>query len=248
MNTQDRSGPESVRPTAWPDGPMLAFDVETTGTDPETARIVAAAVAAVGGDTPPETTTWLLDPGMEIPAEATAIHHITTDQARADGCAPAEALPEIIAALAEPLAAGFPLVVFRAPYALTVLARECTRHDVPFLDGDVAPVIDPAVLDKQAERYRRGRRTLPALCEHYRVRHDGPNDTVQDALAAARLAWRLPRVHPQFAAIALDDLHSRQQAWAVEQAAGLQAHLRRTDPAATVAADWPLIPAPAEEK
>ncbi|MEU2559415.1 exonuclease domain-containing protein [Streptomyces longispororuber] len=232
----------------WPDGPMLAFDVETTGTDPETARIVAAAVAAVGGDTPPETTTWLLDPGTEIPAEATTIHHITTDQARAEGRAPAEALPEIIAALAEPLAADCPLVVFRAPYALTVLARECARHDVPFLDADVAPVIDPAVLDKQAERYRRGRRTLPALCEHYRVRHDGPNDPVQDALAAARLAWRLPRVHPQLAAIELTELHTCQQTWAAEQAAGLQAHLRRTDPTATVTPDWPLLPAPADEE
>ncbi len=225
---------------------MLALDVETTGTDPETARIVAAAVAGVGGGTPPETTTWLLDPGIEIPAEAAAIHHITTEQAQAEGQATAEALPEIIAALAEPLAAGFPLVVFRAPYALTVLARECARHDVPFLDGDVAPVIDPAVLDKQVERYRRGRRTLPALCEHYRVRHDGPNDPVQDALAAARLAWRLPRVHPQLAAIALPDLHDRQRAWAAEQAAGLQAHLRRTDPTATVTPDWPLTPAPEE--
>ncbi|EPH46821.1 hypothetical protein STRAU_0093 [Streptomyces aurantiacus JA 4570] len=220
---------------------MLALDVETTGTDPETARIVAAAVVAVGG-TEPDTTAWLLDPGTEVPAEAAAIHGITTEQAQADGRAPGETLPEIVSALAQALSEGCPLVVFRAPYALTVLARECARHDVPFLDGDVAPVIDPAVLDKQAERYRRGRRTLPALCEHYRVRHDGPNDPVQDALAAARLTWRLPRVHPRFAAIPLVDLHLRQRAWAAEQAAGLQAHLRRTDPAATVTADWPLIP------
>ncbi|MEV0444866.1 exonuclease domain-containing protein [Streptomyces spectabilis] len=242
------NAPTTAGGPAWPDGPMLAFDVETTGTDPETARIVAAAVAGVGGDTPPESTTWLLDPGMEIPADATAIHHITTDQARADGRAPAEALPEIVTALAEPLAAGFPLVVFRAPYALTVLARECARHNVPFLEGDVAPVIDPAVLDKQVERYRRGRRTLPALCEHYRVRHDGPNDAVQDALAAARLAWRLPRAHPHLAAIALANLHICQQEWAAEQAAGLQAHLRRTDPTATVTPDWPLLPAPSAEE
>ncbi|MFH9071485.1 exonuclease domain-containing protein [Streptomyces alboflavus] len=228
-------------------GPMMALDVETTGTDPETARIVAAAIAAVGGDSPPETTAWLLDPGIEVPAEAAAIHGITTEQTRADGQAPADALAEIIAALAEPLAAGCPLVVFRAPYALTVLARECARAGVPFLDGDVAPVIDPSVLDKQVDRYRRGRRTLPALCEHYRVRHDGPNDPVQDALAAARLAWRLPRGFPDLAAMALADLHTQQRTWAAAQAAGLQAHLRRTDPAATVTADWPLIPPNSQE-
>ncbi|WP_308283875.1 exonuclease domain-containing protein [Streptomyces buecherae] len=225
----------------WPDGPMLALDLETTGIDPETARIVSAAIAAVGGGTSPETTTWLIDPGVEIPAEATAIHGITTEQARTNGRPPAEALTEITAALAEPLEAGAPLVVFRAPYALTVLARECTRAGIAFLDA-VAPVIDPAVLDKQVERYRAGRRTLPALCAHYRVRHDGPNNATEDALAAARLAWRLPRVHPSLAAIPLAELHTRQQTWAAEQAAGLQEHLRRTDPNATVNGSWPLVP------
>ncbi|QCX74930.1 DNA polymerase III subunit epsilon [Streptomyces sp. YIM 121038] len=58
---------DAVASGAWPGGPMLAFDVETTGLDPESARIVAAAVVAVGGDTAPETTAWLLDPGIEIP-------------------------------------------------------------------------------------------------------------------------------------------------------------------------------------
>ncbi|MFF9524885.1 exonuclease domain-containing protein [Streptomyces achromogenes] len=234
---QDQTG-------AWADGPMVALDVETTGVDPETARIVAASTVTIGGGEAPETTSWLVDPGIEIPAEATAIHRITTAQARAKGQAPAEALGEIITTLAEPLAAGAPLVVFRAPYALTVLNRECVRHGVPFLD-EVEPVIDPAVLDKHVAPYRRGRRTLPALCEHYRVRHDGPNDPVQDALAAARLAWRLLRVYPDLASVPLADLHADQLGWAQVQAASLQEHLRRTDPAAVVAGDWPLIPAPA---
>ncbi|MGW8378572.1 exonuclease domain-containing protein [Streptomyces sp. ODS28] len=238
--SEPTTGPDA---TSWGNGPMLALDVETTGTDPETARIVSAAVAAVGTSSQPHTTTWLLNPGIEIPADATTIHGITTEQARADGRSPAEALPEIITELTEALAAGWPVVVFRAPYALTVLAREAARHGAAF-SNEVAPVIDPAVLDKQVERYRRGRRTLPALCEHYRVRHDGPNTAVEDALAAARLAWRLPRAYPQLAALSLPELHQRQQEWAMEQAAGLQRHLRRTDPTAVVNPAWPLLPAP----
>jgi len=234
--------PEPDRTTSWADGPMLAFDVETTGVDPETARIVSAAVVAVGGEEGPASTLWLADPGIAIPDEAARIHGITTERARLDGEPPAEILPEILAALTEPLEAGFPLVVFRAPYALTVLARECARHGIPFPD-EVAPVIDPAVLDKEVARYRPGRRTLPALCEHYQVRHDGPNDAIKDAFAAARLAWRIPRVHPHLATLTLAELHTRQQTWAMEQAAGLQRHLRRTDPTATVNGAWPLIPA-----
>ncbi|MFF2025492.1 exonuclease domain-containing protein [Streptomyces sp. NPDC058171] len=224
----------------WLNGPMLAVDVETTSVDPESARIVSAAVAAVGGGAEPRTTAWLVNPGIEIPAEATAIHRITTEQARSDGRAPADVLPEIITALTTALAAGHPLVVFRAPYALTALARECDRHDLPF-PTQMAPVLDPSVLDRHADRYRRGRRTLPALCEHYAVRHDGPNNATEDALAAARLAWRLPRAHSHFASLALTDLHARQQEWATEQATNLQHHLRRTDPTAIVDGTWPLI-------
>lgn len=228
--------------TAWPDQPMLALDLETTGIDPATARIVSAAAVPIGLTGGALACTWLVDPGIEIPAGATAVHGITTDQAAKDGRPAAEVIPEITAELVRALATGWPLVVFRAPYALTVLAREAARHGVDF-PAEVAPVIDPSVLDKQVDRYRRGRRTLPALCEHYQVRHDGPNQAIEDALAAARLAWRLPRVHPQLAALDLATLHTQQQAWAAEQAHGLQRHLRRTDPTATVHPAWPLTPA-----
>ncbi|MEV8053102.1 exonuclease domain-containing protein [Streptomyces bacillaris] len=227
--------------TGWPDGPMLALDLETTGIDPESARIVSAAAVSIGVSSSPPACTWLVDPGIEIPAEATAVHGITTDQAATDGRPAAEVVPEITAELNRALAAGWPLVVFRAPYALTVLAREAARHGVDF-PAEVAPVIDPSVLDKHVDRYRRGRRTLPALCEHYQVRHDGPNQAIEDALAA-RLAWRLPRAHPHLAALDPATLHTQQQTWAAEQAHGLQQHLRRTDPTATVHPAWPLIPA-----
>ncbi|MFJ4962585.1 exonuclease domain-containing protein [Streptomyces sp. NPDC088729] len=227
--------------SGWPDKPMLALDLETTGLNPETARIVAAATVLVGTGPAPAVTEWLVDPGLAIPAEAAAIHGITTEQAQAHGRPPADVIPEIISVVTDTVGQGFPVVVFRAPYALTVLAREAARHGVDF-PADMAPVIDPSVLDKEAAPYRRGRRTLPALCEHYQVRHDGPNRPVEDALAAARLTWRMTRVHPQFAALDLPTLHARQQTWAAGQAAGLQSYLRRTDPTAVVHGDWPVIP------
>ncbi|NEE37021.1 3'-5' exonuclease [Streptomyces sp. SID7982] len=227
--------------SGWPDKPMLALDVETTGLNPESARIVAAATVLVRTDPAPTVTEWLLDPCVAIPAEAAAIHGITTEQAQTLGRRPADVIPEIIDVVTGALGQGHPVVVFRAPYALTVLAREAARNGVEF-PAEVAPVIDPSVLDKEAAPFRRGRRTLPALCEHYQVCHDGPNRPVEDALAAARLTWRMTRVHPQFAALDLPTLHARQQTWAAEQAAGLQSYLRRTDPTAVVHGDWPVIP------
>ncbi|MGW2364824.1 exonuclease domain-containing protein [Streptomyces sp. NPDC001667] len=235
----------------WINGRMLALDFETTGTDPETARIVAAAVALVGGGEEPVTGTWLVDPAVDIPDEAAAIHGITTDRARAEGVAPHGALTDVVNHLAEHLSRGLAVVVFNARYDLTVLERECARHDVDTptarIGGELAPVIDPFVIDKQMDRYRRGKRTLPAMCAHYRVRHDGPHQAANDALAAARLAWRLPRVFPELATTELPTLHMEQMEWAAEQAAGLQEYKRRTDPTASVNGSWPFIPAPRTE-
>ncbi|MCG7525057.1 3'-5' exonuclease [Streptomyces sp. OfavH-34-F] len=226
---------------AWSNGPMTALDLETTGIDPESARIVSAALVSIQAPGEPSTRTWLVDPGIDIPAEAAAVHGITTDHAVKNGRPPADAVAEIVTQIGQALAAGQPLIVFRAPYALTVLAREAARHAAAF-PTEVAPVIDPAVIDKQINRYRPGRRTLPALCEHYQVRHDGPNQAVEDALAVARLTWRLLRVRPQLAALDLATLHARQQSWAAAQALGLERHLRRTDSTATVNPAWPFLP------
>ncbi|MEV8476552.1 exonuclease domain-containing protein [Streptomyces sp. NPDC051173] len=232
--------------TTWLDSRMLALDFETTGTDPDTARIVAAAVVLVGGDQPPVTGTWIVDPGVDIPDEATAIHGITTDRARAEGVTPQAALTDVVNHLVDHLAKGLAVVVFNARYDLTVLDRECARHDVDApaarLGAELAPVIDPFVIDKHVNRYRRGKRTLPAMCQHYRVRHDGPHEAANDAYAAARLAWRLPRAFPELAATELPVLHQRQTEWAAAQAASLQDYRRRTDPAAIVDGSWPLIP------
>ena len=48
-----------------------------------------------GAGREPETLTWLVNPGIDIPAEASAIHGITTERAQAEGMDPAEAAEEI---------------------------------------------------------------------------------------------------------------------------------------------------------
>ena len=82
--------------TGWHRGRLVAFDLETTGVDVETARIVTAAVVRI--DVAARTshpTEWLVDPGIEIPAEASAIHGVTTERARAEGVDPRVAVAEI---------------------------------------------------------------------------------------------------------------------------------------------------------
>lgn len=230
----------------WADGRMAAFDTETTGTDVEADRIVSAAVVAVGGEEATEIRAWLVDPGVDVPEAATKVHGITTDQARAHGGAPVHAIEAITAVLAEHLAAGTPLVVFNARYDLTLLDREARRHGItPLVERlpgrHLAPVIDPYVLDKQTDRYRRGSRKLPALADHYRVPHEQQHSAEGDALAAARIAWRIGTTHSEIGGATLPKLHDAQINWAARQAAGLQEYLRRNNPEAVVEPAWPYV-------
>ena len=71
-------------PSAWPFGPLLGFDTETTGVNPSHDRLVTAALIRrterpIGGDRQQLVTTWLADPGVEIPKAASAVHGVTTD-------------------------------------------------------------------------------------------------------------------------------------------------------------------------
>ncbi|MEU3827459.1 3'-5' exonuclease [Streptomyces sp. SID486] len=233
---------------SWTSQPLVAFDLETTGTDIESDRIVTAAVVAVEPDGRlPEPRTWLLDPGVAIPQQASAIHGISTSHAREHGMPAAPAIEEITAAITEVLNSGTPLVVMNARYDLSLLDRECRRHGIkPWgdrLSGEASPVIDPLVLDKHVDRYRKGSRNLQALCAHYGVTLQDAHNAVADAVAAARAARSMGVRHTAIGALALADLHDLQIRAAAEQAASLQKYLRRTsDPEATVEPAWPFIP------
>jgi DNA polymerase-3 subunit epsilon len=234
---------------SWHEGRLAAFDVETTGVHPASDRIVTAAVSLVGGGLESVSRDWLVDPGVEIPAGATAVHGITTEMARRDGRPPAEVVEEICALLAEQVLAGVPVIAFNARFDLTVLDREARRHGVtPLLDRVGGPermlVVDPHVLDKQFDRFRKGKRTLTAVCAHYRVRLDAAHAANADALAAARVAWRLGQASPELRALALQELHSHQISWAAEQAASFQEYLRSNGSVERIEGAWPIVPEP----
>src|SRR5665647_1384782 len=83
----------------WSDT-LAVFDLETTGIDVETSRIVSATVAVLdaAGDVT-ERIDWLLDPGVEIPTQATNVHGITTEHAVRHGREASAGVAEIVAAL-----------------------------------------------------------------------------------------------------------------------------------------------------
>ncbi|MDX3074587.1 3'-5' exonuclease [Streptomyces sp. MI02-7b] len=234
---------------SWYLGRMCGFDLETTGIDVETDRIVTACIVQVGGNHPTASDTWLADPGIDIPEEAAKVHGITTEQARAEGHPAASVVQDLVSGLVQVVTHGIPVVAMNASFDLTMLDREARRHGIaPLSDvvGDELRVVDPRVLDKRVDRYRRGGRTLTDLCRHYDVPLDGAHSADADAIAACRVAWRIASRYPEVGRALLDELHDQQIGWAREQAEGLADYFRRTPgkehQADGVRTEWPLIP------
>lgn len=217
------------------------FDLETTGVDVTRDRIVTAHVGVLDArGREIAARDWLADPGVVIPEGATAVHGITTEHARSHGRPAAEVVAEITHALRVLMAQGVPIVAYNASYDFSLLAHEARRHGVPELVGP-APVIDPLVIDKAYDRYRRGKRTLEIVAMHYAVALDAAHDASADAVAAGRVAQALARRFP------LPDspleLHTRQIGWARDQAASLSEYfvrIGRLDPDDVLDGSWPV--------
>lgn len=212
---------------SWHTGELVAFDLETTGTDPETDRIVTAAIVRVNVPAKQvNTQVWLADPGVVIPREATAIHGITTEYVRSHGKPINGVVAEVHTELTAAWREQTPVVVFNAPFDLTMLDRELRRHLGTGL-GEVDPVVDPLVLDRAVDRYRKGSRKLAAVCGHYglSLTDDVAHTSDGDALAAARLAWCLADRFPKLA-VDLDVLQALQASWYRQWSAEFEAWLR----------------------
>lgn len=200
----------------WWRARMAALDLESTHAEPETARVVQAALIRCGGDEPTETWTTLVDPLIDIPAEATKIHGISTAQAQAEGVQPDAFLHTVIAFFDAAIRDGVPVVVFNASYDLTVVLAECARHDV--VPPQLPHIIDPFIMDGHVSR-RKGKRTLSACCDFWGVKIERAHEAAADAIAAARVAYVIGRKFPTVGGATLDEMQAKQATWAAERAA-----------------------------
>ncbi|MFD5513687.1 exonuclease domain-containing protein [Streptomyces sp. NPDC127051] len=233
----------------------LAFDTETTGPNPHEARILTATLIARGGGLPDRAVTWLINPGVPIPAEATAVHGIDDVQAAA-GAVPGSALNEIATHVAMGLACGMPVVAFNLSFNWTVLACELVRYRLPTVaerlaEGAVPWLIDPHVIDRQYDRYVKGsgRRKLKPTADRYGIKLRPAHTAKADALAALLIAEKQFERYPQLDSMSPAQLFAAQKAWRAEQQAGLQDWFRTEatpeqggDPNKAIPGDWPLIP------
>jgi DNA polymerase-3 subunit epsilon len=228
---------------SWHRGPLAAYDCETSGLNTSTDRIVTAALIRANGD----TLRWISDAdGIDIPTAASDIHGYTTDIVRAHGQPAKQVVDQIAEAIAGGMKAGAALVVMNAPFDLPMLDAECARHGVPTvadrIGRPIGPIVDPLVLDRAADRYRKGKRNLETLAAHYKVPLTEAHQADADALAALGVARAIGEQYEDLQ-VPARVLHGWQIKMHERWAANYEGFLRRSGkPDATVNGTWPLRP------
>ena len=109
--------------------PLVFFDLETTGTNILSDRIVEISVVKLHPDGEVETKTRRLNPGIHIPAAATAVHHIT-DEDVADQPTFRQVAKSLLEFFDNCDVAGYNSNKFDVPMLIEEFAREGLNFDV----------------------------------------------------------------------------------------------------------------------
>jgi DNA polymerase III subunit epsilon len=159
------------------DRPLVVFDMEATGLNKRTDRIVSIGLVRYEPSGSAEQICYLLKPGIPIPEDATAIHGIT-DADVASAPTFAEMADILAAHFAGADLAGYNILGYDIP----LLTEEFARVNRPF------SVEGRRILDAQRIFFRNEPRDLSAALRYYcSDAHDNPHDALGDTLATIRV-------------------------------------------------------------
>ena len=136
--------------------PICFFDLETTGVNITTDRIVEIAILKVHPNGKEESKTWLINPEMVIPKEVIAIHGITNEDV-ADKPTFKEVAKDVYNMIKDSDLGGFNSNRFDIP----LLAEELLRAEVDF------DMKNRVAVDVQTIFHKMEQRTLGAAYKFY---------------------------------------------------------------------------------
>lgn len=177
--------PFPTRGSACKNIDLVALDLETTGLDADTDRILSVGLVPVRNGNILLEQAWyrVVQIGARIPEETAIIHRIT-DDASAQGAPLADILPEVLRRLA-----GKVMLAHHATVEMNFLGAACRKlYGAPFL----VPVIDTQLIAKtQMQRrdipYKAGDLRLFNLRDRYNLPRYAAHHALSDALATAEL-------------------------------------------------------------
>ena len=167
---------------------VLGFDLETTGFDPRSERIVEFALVGSDVDGTPMNVQSLVNPGRRIPKNATAVHGIADSDVREVGAFESH-FGELSRAISDSVIVGHNVLDFDWRF----LEMECLR-------AGVEPPIPRAIVDTLVISRRLmipGRHRLGDLCEKFGIPLDGAHRAGADASANLLLLWRIMQRYPE---------------------------------------------------
>jgi DNA polymerase-3 subunit epsilon len=222
------------------------FDTETTGVDVEQDRIITAFIGLydVASDRFAEEHAWIVDPGVEVPEAATAVHGYSTADVQFAGADPRASVFEMSQRLDIYDRRGIPLVAFNAAFDFTILDREYRRHYPGGRPFEPRTVLDPWILDRARDKWRKGKRTLTATCPVYGVPvEENAHDAAADCLMAARLTVKMLQ-QPEYRSLTPQQIHVKTIPTAARLNREFAQYLAKRDPEAArkVRTEWPVIP------
>ncbi len=167
---------------------VLGFDLETTGFDPRSDRIVQFALVGSDTDGSHLNTHSLVDPGIAIPIESTRVHGIEDGDVKGAGSF-GDHIDSISRLIEGSVIVGHNVLAFDWRF----MEVECSRigRDVP----EPLAIVDTLVI---ARRFGvPGRHKLGVLCERYGIRLERSHRADADAGATLLLLWKLMGAYPK---------------------------------------------------
>lgn len=228
---------------AWLDGVIASLDFETTGTNPKEDRMVSVALVFVNPDGTVRGgagLTTLINPGIEIPDSATAVHGITTERAEFEGMDPVEALIEIRAWLLVAAQNDIPVCIYNAPFDWPLLHAEAARHAVRNIPQNLY-LLDPLLMDRSLDRFRKGGRKLATVAAYYGIPLTDAHDANADAVASVGVLRGLAEKYPSIAKLTLEELQVWQADAFQARATGLNTYWKREGKSDRITGSWPGI-------
>lgn len=178
------------------DGLILGFDTETTGVQvfEDDVRIVTCAfVWSPGGGQPDTSIEWMMDPGIDIPTEASDVHGITTEVARAEGMEYTVGIQKIADVLTKAIKDKVPLTAYNGSFDATLIRVEFWRTGVNFDDSlwNDMILIDPMVMAKHLVPFRKGGQKLEVVAKHYGYDLSNAHNATADVEATIYVARKI---------------------------------------------------------
>jgi len=176
---------------------VLGFDLETTGFNARTERIVEYALVGSDIDGSHINLQSLVNPEKRIPFESSNVHGIKDKDVKLSG-AFSQHVKKISEMMEDAIIVGHNVIKFDWKF----LEMECMRAGVE--TPRPRAIVDTYVIAKKLRIP--GRHTLGILCKKYSINLENAHRADADAGATLFLLWEIMKAYPRFFRGSIDDL------------------------------------------